>query len=84
VDATPAATVAKTATGFVFEAHTRDALVEAVQRAVAAFGQRPRWTSLMQAGMRQDFSWERSARDYVAVYERARAAAHRRRSLAPT
>jgi starch synthase len=69
VDLTPAS--AKTATGFVFEAHSAEALVEAVRRAVAAFRDHTLWTRLMQTGMRQDFSWARSARAYLEVYERA-------------
>ena len=29
------------------------------------------WRALQAAGMRQDFSWDRSAREYVKIYERA-------------
>ena len=32
---------------------------------------RPRWRALQLAGMRQDHSWDRSAREYVKIYERA-------------
>ena len=71
IDVTPATSANKTATGFMFDAYTPEALVEAVQRAVAAFRDHALWTRLMQAGMRQDFSWEQSARAYVTVYERA-------------
>ncbi len=70
IDVTPAALTAQQATGFTFEAHTAEALVDTVQRAVTAFRDHPLWTRLMQAGMRQDFSWGRSARAYVQVYER--------------
>ena len=73
VDAAPAAVSAGTATGFVFDQHTAAALLEAVQRAVAAYQDRALWARLQQAGMRQDCSWGRSAQAYVAVYERARA-----------
>ncbi len=59
------------ATGFVFTEHTPQALVEAVQRAIAAFNVRPRWRALMRAGMRQDFSWKRSAKAYADVYRQA-------------
>ena len=43
----------------------------ALTRALALFGDRRRWRSLQQAGMRQDYSWDRSAREYVKIYERA-------------
>ena len=71
VDVSPAASTQQTETGFVFERYTASALVEAVQRAVSAFRDQPLWTRLMRTGMRQDVSWDRSARAYVAVYERA-------------
>ena len=73
-DVSPAARAAGTATGFTVEEHSARALVEAVSRAVAAFSDHALWSSLMRAGMRQDFSWDRSARAYVEVYERAIAA----------
>jgi starch synthase len=72
VDVTPESSAALAATGFVFEEHSPEALVEAVRRAVTAFGDHALWAGLMRAGMRRDFSWDRSARAYVEVYERAR------------
>jgi starch synthase len=33
------------------------------------------WRALQAAGMRQDFSWDRSAREYVKIYKRALAGA---------
>jgi starch synthase len=71
VDVTPASSASHTATGFVFEDYTASALVDAVKRAVAAFRDHELWARLIAAGMRQDFSWSRSAREYVKVYERA-------------
>ena len=71
VDVSPETSAAKTATGFVFEEHSARALVHAVRRAVSAFGAHGLWASLMQTGMRQDFSWARSGGAYVQAYERA-------------
>jgi starch synthase len=71
IDVSPAASATKTATGFVFEDHSARALVEAVRRAVSAFGHHDLWTSLVQTGMRQDCSWARSARAYVQAYQRS-------------
>ena len=73
VDVNPTTLAEKSATGFVFEEHSARHLVDAVKRAMTAFGDHALWTTLMQAGMRQDFSWTRSASDYVQLYERARA-----------
>jgi starch synthase len=58
-------------TGFRFVEYTPEALLGAIRRALAAFGNRPLWRRIQKAGMRQDFSWDASAREYVDVYERA-------------
>jgi starch synthase len=59
------------ATGFAFDEYTPSALLNALTRALALFKDRPRWRALQLAGMRQDHSWDRSAREYVKIYERA-------------
>jgi starch synthase len=58
-------------TGFKFGPYTTIALLEAFQRALKAFANPSIWKKLQLAGMRQDFSWDRSAREYVKLYERA-------------
>jgi starch synthase len=58
-------------TGFVFREYRPEALLEALTRALALFGDRRKWKALQIAGMQQDFSWDRSAREYVKIYERA-------------
>ena len=58
-------------TGFVFRDYTGKALLAALERALALFREPRRWRALQAAGMRQDNSWDRSAREYVKIYERA-------------
>ncbi len=58
-------------TGFTFEAYTAAALLEAMERARTAFANPKIWKTLQVEGMRQDFSWDRSAREYVKLYEKA-------------
>jgi starch synthase len=58
-------------TGFVFEDFTPRALLEALHRAITIFGDARKWRALQAAGMQQDFSWDRSALEYVKIYERA-------------
>ena len=71
VDATPAALAAGTATGFSFGPYTPAAFLEAVRRAVEMFRGHPdRWLQLVQTGMRQDWSWDRSAAEYERLYLR--------------
>jgi starch synthase len=59
------------ATGVVFEAYTPGALLGALTRALDLFGQRRKWRAMQRAGMQEDFSWHRSAREYVKIYDRA-------------
>jgi starch synthase len=58
-------------TGFVFGPYTSAALLEALTRALALYPDRAEWERLQQNGMRQDHSWDHSAREYVKIYERA-------------
>jgi starch synthase len=67
----PASTASAQATGFVFEDYTPAALLETLQRALAVYKDPPTWQRLQRAGMRQDHSWDRSAREYVTIYGRA-------------
>ena len=56
--------------GFKFKGYSGDALMGALQRALAAFRDKDLWTKMMQRGMAQDFSWDRPAQEYIRVYER--------------
>jgi starch synthase len=58
-------------TGFKFEEYTPQAMLGAIRRALAWFGRPAAWRRIQEAGMRQDNSWEASAKEYVALYERA-------------
>jgi starch synthase len=42
-----------------------------MMRARATFAKPNIWKKLQVAGMRQNFSWDRSAREYVKLYENA-------------
>jgi starch synthase len=57
--------------GFKFWGYDSNALLDALHRALAAFGDKKIWTEIMQRGMGQDFSWDKPAAEYVRVYERA-------------
>jgi len=58
-------------TGFVFDDYSAGALVDGLRRAREIFRNTRKWKHLMQAGMKQDFSWESSAKEYVRVYRKA-------------
>jgi starch synthase len=56
------------ATGFVFEPATPLGLRSAIERALEVYADQSLWQTLMRRGMEQDFSWEQSARQYLALY----------------
>ena len=58
-------------TGFKFHEYSVDAMFAALERALAAYRSPKEWLSLMKRCMAQDFSWEKSAEAYKALYERA-------------
>ena len=60
-------------TGFVFAEPNAEALVETVRGAVHVFADTKRWQTLVQRAMQQDFSWDRSAAQYVNLYRSASA-----------
>lgn len=77
VDANDKNLAAGTATGFCFGEYSSFSLAEALERACKAFANGEIWRRLMETGMRQDWSWAASARQYDELY---RATARRARS----
>jgi starch synthase len=72
-DTTTATLSAGTATGFGFGPPHAEAFRHAVQRAIDLSLERPDlWRQLQQTGMRQDWSWNRSAAEYEKLYARLR------------
>jgi len=69
VDATPENLAAGTANGFSFREYSALALSETIRRACDAYADADTWSQLVAAGMRQDWSWTRSARQYVELYK---------------
>jgi starch synthase len=61
-------------TGFLFSDYHPRALLDTLRAALALFPNRKAWTRLQQNGMRMDFSWDRSAGEYVKMYKRLRLA----------
>ena len=66
-------TITDGANGFTFTDYSPDGLVGAVRRAVSAMGRRKSWGRMVDGAMREDWSWDRSAGEYVRLYELARA-----------
>ena len=59
-------------TGILYDEESSVWLWDAMERMLRVYSQPPQWAELQRRGMRNDFSWDRSAGLYGAVYERAR------------
>ena len=57
--------------GFFFDEYTPAALEQAVRRAVESYADRAGWRKLVRGAMAQQFGWDRSAEQYLALYRRA-------------
>ncbi len=58
-------------TGFGFVPYDSAHLLKAVARAVYYY-KTPHWKTIMKNAINQDFSWERSAKEYVKLYKTAK------------
>ncbi len=61
---------AKKGNGFVFSPYEVADLLAAIDRALAVFQKKSKWQTLMKNAMACDFSWTKSARDYVSLYRK--------------
>ncbi len=59
-------------TGFTFTDYSPDALLGTLRWALGTYRDSGAWSRIQQAGMREDHSWDASARVYVRTYEQAR------------
>ncbi len=72
-DAHPETLAAGTANGFSFREDNAQALGETLRRACDAYRQADVWSKIQAVGMRQDWSWRRSAQHYAELYQLAAA-----------
>jgi len=76
IDASEGNLANSTANGFTFHEYRSDVLFRQMCRALGLFLDQRTWRQLQRSGMERDWSWKRSAKDYIAVYQRA---IHKRR-----
>ena len=55
--------------GFMFADYHPAALLQTLKDALATYPNRKIWTRLQKNGMKADFSWGRSAAEYVKMYQ---------------
>jgi starch synthase len=70
VDATAKNISDGTATGFTFLEPDSTAMLTALFRALSLYKNNTAWKTMQRRGMRQDLSWESSARKYLKLYQR--------------
>jgi starch synthase len=63
-------TVTDGVTGFTFTGTKVKSFNDAVRRALGRYPNRESWEEMQKAGMALDFSWPRSARKYLELYQR--------------
>ncbi|HEX4005152.1 MAG TPA: glycogen synthase GlgA [Acidobacteriaceae bacterium] len=57
-------------TGFKFQGYRPEDFLGAIRQALQLFEDKDAWHTLMRNGMARDYSWGRSAAEYVEAYER--------------
>ncbi len=60
-----------TGNGYSFTDYNGYALTNAVERSIRDFHNKPVWKKIQTNGMREDFSWRRSAEKYISLYKKA-------------
>jgi len=68
IDTMPESIDDQTATGFVFEESTVGAMLEAIKRALYIYEDKKTWQKIQKNAMKKDFSWQQSAKQYLALY----------------
>jgi starch synthase len=56
--------------GFKFAHYSGEAFLSAIKRAIAVYMNKKVWKQVVANGMAADFSWERSAKEYVELYRK--------------
>jgi len=68
IDAIPETLADNTATGIVFREASAGSLLEACKRAMLLYSSPDAWKKMQVNAMGKDFSWQRSAQEYLELY----------------
>ncbi len=55
--------------GFTFQSYNADDMYHAIMRGLGAYHNKDHWPLLVERAMRSDFSWGRSANEYIRLYK---------------
>ncbi|HLR76306.1 MAG TPA: glycosyltransferase, partial [Balneolaceae bacterium] len=70
VDTTPETQKQKTATGFVFQFADVQGFLYAVDQMLSVWQKPRQWSLIRSTAMSQDFSWQKAAKSYFALYNK--------------
>lgn len=59
----------KEATGFVFDKAKSSILLKTILNALTLYSNKKLWNQLQRTAMKQDFGWEKSAQEYIHLYQ---------------
>ncbi len=62
-------TIADRRTGFLFTDASPSVMAATIRRALQAYRSPETWQTIQRAAMAEDFSWEKSARQYINLYQ---------------
>lgn len=68
-DTLPESLANNTASGIVFNEASASSLLEAIKRALILYSAPDSWKKMQITGMEKDFSWQKSAEQYLALYD---------------
>ncbi len=69
-DSLPTTLADKTASGIVFSEASASALLEAIKRTLILYSMPDTWKKMQTNAMNKNFSWQRSAQEYLELYEK--------------
>jgi len=63
-------TVKNLKTGLVFKNYNSHELLNIIKKALKVFQKKKTWKKLQINGIKQDFSWDKSAKKYLEIYQK--------------
>ena len=65
-------TVVHNKTGIVFKKYTQKEMIWAIEQSIKLYKNKKKFVKILKNGMKQDFSWDRSAKEYLKLYNKLR------------
>ncbi|MBZ9569655.1 glycogen synthase [Patescibacteria group bacterium] len=57
-------------TGFLFKEYKAEAFLRSIKRALKFYQNEKEWKKLIERAMKKDFSWKKSAKEYIKLYRK--------------